>query len=437
MGLEAKYRDPFRLDKDSLATDLRQEQRLFLNYDGRFNLGADAKLGISLEYLDQDDEGTGLDRFGTPYDQIEQETRHFAGATYSNRLGQGTLSLNLGYGSSSATVNRGTVTDETTEFDEFQTEIAYAWEASEAHLINLGAGYRSDDVEISLLSKQADRDVSHVFIQDQWAISEQVELTLGGRYDDYSDFGDTFNPRATLAWRPGDWGLRVSHGTGFKAPTLLNLYMQDMVRGRYLIRGNENLQPEESKTTELALTYGFDLGQVEFIVHDSSLTDLISSQATGNLVGGLAEMVYQNVDQAEISGAEFLLDLEPADDTRLRFGLEYLDARDALSQERLTDRPRWQMHVGLSKQIGRTSLDLRLRHMRDFWATDPVPFASPYASNFTTASLHLDYELSPSINLFGGVDNLFDQEMPENIAFRGTPDDPGARYFFVGVKGSL
>lgn len=437
IGMEAKYREPFRLDKDSVETDLREENRFFLNYDGRFKLASGAKVGLALEYTEQDDEGTGLDRFENPYDRFERETRYFVGGNYSRTVGDGMLDLNLGYGTSSATVNRGTTEDETTDFDQYQSELSYAWEAVENHFTNVGIGYRLDDVEISTLSRPVDRKVSHLFVQDQWAISDEVELTLGGRYDDYSDFGNTFNPRATLAWRPGDWAFRISHGTGFKAPTLLNLYMQDMVRGRYLIRGNENLEPEESRTTEAAVTHYFVKAQMEFIVHDSKLRGLITSQTTGMLVDDLAEMVYQNVDKAEITGAELRMDFNPMDNSRIHFGLEYLDTRDSVSDERLADRPRWQARIGIGRHIGKADVDLRIRHVKDFWAANPAPYAEPHDSSFTTASIHVGYQLSSALSLFGGVDNLFDKDMPDNMAFRGTPDDPGARYFYVGIKGMM
>lgn len=438
VGLEAKYREPFRVDKDSVDTDLREENRLFLNYDGRFTLDTGADMGLTLEYVEQDDKGVGLDRFGNPYDQLERETRYFVGGSYSDVVGAGLLDVNLGYGTSSATVNRGTAEDETTDFDQYQSELTYAWEAFEGHFFNVGAGYRYDDVEISTLSGAVDREVTHLFAQDQWSITDTVELTLGGRYDNYSDFGDTFNPRATLAWRPGDWGFRVSHGTGFRAPTLLNLYMQDMVRGAFLIRGNEDLKPEKSVTTEAAVTYRFRQGRVELIVHDSRLRDLVASQATGDLVNGRTELVYQNVDKATIRGAELLMDLMPSDVSRIHFGAEYIDARDTTLDERLTDRPRWQARIGASRHFGRTAIEFRVRHLEDFWAPDPgIPDAENYNSRFTTTSLHLDHRFSSSISLFGGVDNLFDRKMPDNMAFRGTPDDPGARYYYAGIKGTF
>ncbi|MET0499194.1 MAG: TonB-dependent receptor [Steroidobacteraceae bacterium] len=57
---------------------------------------------------------------------------------------------------------------------------------------------------------------------------EQLQLSIAGRYDDYSDFGSTFNPRFGLEWAPTN-GISI-HGTwgkSFKAPSLSDLDERD------------------------------------------------------------------------------------------------------------------------------------------------------------------------------------------------------------------
>jgi iron complex outermembrane receptor protein len=50
---------------------------------------------------------------------------------------------------------------------------------------------------------------------------QRLDLSLAVRYDDYSDFGSTTNPKVGLSWRPVDDVLiRGSWGTSFRAPTL-------------------------------------------------------------------------------------------------------------------------------------------------------------------------------------------------------------------------
>lgn len=49
----------------------------------------------------------------------------------------------------------------------------------------------------------------------------ELTLSLAGRYDDYSDFGDTFNPKVGLTYRPLDWvKVHGSWGKSFVAPSL-------------------------------------------------------------------------------------------------------------------------------------------------------------------------------------------------------------------------
>jgi iron complex outermembrane recepter protein len=56
-------------------------------------------------------------------------------------------------------------------------------------------------------------------------ITRKVELQLASRYDRYSDFGDTFNPKLAIVYRPiTQLMFRGSAGTGFKAPLMQDLY---------------------------------------------------------------------------------------------------------------------------------------------------------------------------------------------------------------------
>ncbi len=94
-----------------------------------------------------------------------------------------------------------------------------------------------------------------------------LDLNVAGRYDKYSDVGDTWNPKIGLNWSPVS-GLKFhgSYGTSFRAPTLSQLYgtgggvfaliAQDYfdpianatVRGVTSSGENPNLVPEEATT---------------------------------------------------------------------------------------------------------------------------------------------------------------------------------------------
>lgn len=71
----------------------------------------------------------------------------------------------------------------------------------------------------------AERDIYAVYGQLNGRLSKSVDVYLSGRYDKFSDFGDTFNPKLGIKFRPtSDLMFRSTVGTGFKAPALFLLY---------------------------------------------------------------------------------------------------------------------------------------------------------------------------------------------------------------------
>ena len=96
------------------------------------------------------------------------------------------------------------------------------------------------------------RRLYYGFAQDEWLIARDWTLTAGLRDDNYSDFGNTVNPRLALVWdtRP-DLTTKLLYGTGYRAPTVVELY----ARNNPSTLGNPNLAPVKIKTYQLAFDY--------------------------------------------------------------------------------------------------------------------------------------------------------------------------------------
>ena len=104
---------------------------------------------------------------------------------------------------------------------------------------------------------------------------QSLELSASGRFEHYSDFGNTTKPKFGLNWRPLSWlMLRGSYNEGFMAPSLAALYTSTrwsistsgtadpylnaaVGQGNYTMRnyfgGNPDLDPQESE----GKTFGF------------------------------------------------------------------------------------------------------------------------------------------------------------------------------------
>ena len=72
---------------------------------------------------------------------------------------------------------------------------------------------------------QGDRDVQAAYVEMNFPILRSLEMTVAGRYDKYSDFGSTFNPKVGVRYQPSKQFLvRGSYNTGFRAPSLYEIY---------------------------------------------------------------------------------------------------------------------------------------------------------------------------------------------------------------------
>ncbi|MBB3061960.1 TonB-dependent receptor [Microbulbifer rhizosphaerae] len=133
---------------------------------------------------------------------------------------------------------------------------------------------------------EGERIIGEVFAEISLPLAAD-KLWLDGaiRYSDYSDFGNTANPKLALRWRP--WPslmVRASYATGFKAPTLIDMNQTgyqsqeflfdpctrndantlpgcrgqaDGARIQYLTEfgGNAELEPETSDNRSLGLVW--------------------------------------------------------------------------------------------------------------------------------------------------------------------------------------
>ncbi len=96
------------------------------------------------------------------------------------------------------------------------------------------------------------RENHYLYLQDVWLLDNDWELTAGIRYDKYSDFGSTINPRIALVWSTSyTLTTKFLYGEAFRAPS----FAQTRAINNPLILGNLDLKPEEIESYELAFDY--------------------------------------------------------------------------------------------------------------------------------------------------------------------------------------
>lgn len=89
-------------------------------------------------------------------------------------------------------------------------------------------------------------------LQDEWQFADNWQLTAGLRYDHYSDFGSTFNPRAALVWDVNKQvTTKLLYGKAFRAPS----FSEQGNQNNPVLLGNKDLKPETINTFEWAIDY--------------------------------------------------------------------------------------------------------------------------------------------------------------------------------------
>jgi outer membrane receptor protein involved in Fe transport len=74
------------------------------------------------------------------------------------------------------------------------------------------------------IAAEASREIFSAYVEAAIPLLDTLEASVALRYDDYSDFGDTVNPKIALRWAPIESvAMRASWGTGFRAPSLAQI----------------------------------------------------------------------------------------------------------------------------------------------------------------------------------------------------------------------
>ena len=99
---------------------------------------------------------------------------------------------------------------------------------------------------------EGDRTNIYAYVQDVWYLADDWELTTGLRFDDYSDFGNSTNPRLALVWTTSQkLTTKVLYGQAFRTPS----FSETQSINNPVLLGNPDLEPETLSSYELAFDY--------------------------------------------------------------------------------------------------------------------------------------------------------------------------------------
>jgi vitamin B12 transporter len=272
----------------------------------------------------------------------------------------------------------------------------------------VGAEYERDDINEPIT---ADVHIASGYAELQSQLGAHWFSALNVRYDDNSRFGGKTTWRFAPAWviADTDTKLKASVGTGFKAPTLSELY-QDFPPFFF---ANPNLKPESSTGYDAGVEQGFAHGVLRLGVtyYHNHITDLITTDPTATS--------YANIGLATTQGIESFLTYQPLEQLLLTIDYTYTEATDDVLHQPLLRRPKnkgtfiatWQ-----ATHAWQWSLDVL--SVGDWVDISRDGFTSGIdAPGYTTVNIATTYKLGTRWTLFARINNLLDRHYQNPVGF--------------------
>ncbi len=300
------------------------------------------------------------------YTNIDAEIHNFPDGTLLPIDGNGEINPTVPFVLNPTFFPEGVLSEIGIENQVASFEMSSIFKGIEGHLLRLTTGFRYEQVRTKesrnfgkgitvgtltnvtgtnfVFLPDSQRSIWSVALQDEWQISQDWQLTAGVRYDEYSDFGSTFNPRVALVWGINEQlSAKLMYGQAFRAPSFLEQKQQNS----QLFVGNPSLKPENIETVELA----FDYRPIENLRLASNfyfyeIEDLIATS-----LGGATVPTVNNSEGQTGVGTEFEWDWQFHEQWNLKGNYAWQYARNEETKGRVIGVPEHQIYVAAAWQF--------------------------------------------------------------------------------------
>ena len=302
-----------------------------------------------------------------------------------------------------------------------------------SNIVTLGVEEEADSLSTSSISPDSygyngsipikTMNTVSTYLQDQIKLFDRSFTTLGVRYDDNNSFGGHETWRVNELYNIKETGSRLkgNYGTGFKAPSLNQLY--DTIYGS----GNPNLKPETSVNWDVGLEQ--DLLRKKVTAGVSYFNNNFN-----NLIDYLKVAPYtnSNVSHAKASGVETFMELHPLTDLTLRGNYTYQQTLNMVTDTQLRLRPRNKASIDVDYQfIEKAHIHVNVLMLGQKADTAYIGYSSVPVTiaSYTLLNLAGSYDVNKHLQVFARIDNVLNKQYEEVYGY-GTSSVAG----YGGVK---
>jgi vitamin B12 transporter len=361
----------------------------------------------SFLFVDGDQERHGDQFYGRAQGKLKTfggQWEHILGGNYTDTSFKNTVDQNF------SSANAGTKS----RLD-YQTNVFFSTpESAMDHTVTLFAEYTHETFTNELAAdpmanqKQSNSSTS-VAGEYLLALDRRYFLTGSLRHDNNDLFKNATTYRITLAYQPPKTGTRVhsSFGTGVKNPGFFDLFGFVPLS----FDGNENLNPESSIGGDIGIEQKFfqDRLVMDVTYFRSVLTDEIVPDPTFTTV------INQTGDSTR-QGLEISAAAAITKGLNLTAAYTYTDAKDPDGRDEVR-RPKniasLALNYLLPSRRGNVNLNIQYNGPMEDFDFSTFPATRRTLHGYTLVTLASRYNINKSVQLFGRIENLLDQDYEE------------------------
>lgn len=201
----------------------------------------------------------------------------------------------------------------------------------DGHDIIFGIEHTSDELTSDRFSGNANHDLktralkeTEYFIQDEWTINPTWMVSAGLRTNFSEAFGFMGMPKVALKYSPDEnWSIRANYSMGYRSPSIKELFFNWDHLGMFMIRGNENLQPEKNNYFSLGAEYCNSRLFVSATAYGNYFRDKI--EGVWKIYDMQYNFEYTNLSKQRLLGVEALVRWHALDCLTLNGTYSYVD----------------------------------------------------------------------------------------------------------------
>lgn len=417
-----------RFDSNSISSRTDNSERdSYSNttFAGRFGVAPNdvARADLTLRYIDADvdfDAGTNIKASETDFNELLAKLEpqlSLVEGRWDQRLSLWVHNVerdNDGSGFTLPSKFEGTT---------WGAEWRHILQLSQGQTLIVGSEYEYQEIDDRVVGfPRVDPDTHNLAFYGEYSLQfwKRAATTLGVRYDDHADFGSKVTYRATGVYGIVETGttFRGSVGTGFKAPSLNELYDSSF--------GSDNADLDEETS------FGFDAGFEQALFDDRLRfgATYFYNDVDDNIVAIFdpvtMNFVNTNVEKIETQGVESFIAVQPWDFASARFHYTYTstEAKQAASfgvsdGSQLLRRPRNTFGADLYVRFldDRAQVTTTILYVGERKDLDPMLFTTVTAPSYWLVNLAGSMQLNEHLNLYARVDNVFDEHYSEVLGF--------------------